>query len=915
MLLVGLPGSGKSLALRQLAAVWAGDSRAPVPVLVSLRAVARRCSDHGSLTLTALCEAAAHGASSEQRAVLASALEDLCGHGEAVLMLDGLDECLDRRALIADGLSALAGSLPPETGVIVATRASGERAARRLGLPAATIVSPSGLDLVMQQLLEHVAAVRAPERDRPAWVAGRASWLDQARDKYREMSSVPLLATLLVLVAADSADNQLPGSRARLLMTAVTDSVRRWERRRPDPGDHTDWPTDGQLLDGYAAIGYRLATVGEISITEAAAAVSGMLAERWGLAPGAASETAERILWFWDEHVGVFVRTDAGVVAARSRVFCEIASAMWVARLPERRIAEWVAKSLRDPDRDESLQLAAELEPMVIAALLAEGSAGVRQSAVLIAAEAVGNGMVLRLDQMTTLIDRLAWEATQGITAPPTAGGAEPSIARPEGREQQDTTGWACARELARLPLPAALHERRRNLLNDLRLTSEQQTIAQALRALSDAETTGRPPSGEEEHTIRRALDLPLPRKQRTRRSPQGHLVFRSGPSLLTGHVEVAIGATRYLETLDNKLARRIHEIGNKSSFLVYPQVAQALANRGYHFATQTRTRYFRQIQQAAAIWNDHPELPLLQAAARLSDSHITMSSAAVWRLPDLLDLFAVLGAPSVGPKDLLAAVISDTDETRDMWLSCVVTATGHDAAAIAAQARHAISECGQPGKSRSHHILELIITRPPGQIPEIRQARPGPETHSILVGLLGARSDWIADTSCDMLLGTRSERLHEQLLAALPRLPAPRRKIAALVASYAAKNPIQAAADLLDQPDPAARAGAARLLSLLRTPNAQARAILLDTSKDDDLTIRVASRQPPVSDPPPTTWSCRLCAEYNDPAQADCRHCGQRTRPVATPQSSDVAASIGPTTNIVGSEVGDPCCPPGSAP
>ena len=883
MLLVGLPGSGKSLALRQLAAAWAGDGRAPVPVLVSLSTVARRCSGHVSLTLSMMCEAAAQSAPSEQRAVLAAALEDLCGSGEAVLMLDGLDECLDRRALIADGLSALAGSLPPDTGLIVATRGSGERSARRLGLPVATLVRPLGLDLVMQQLLEHVAAVRVPECDRPVWVASRASWLDQARDRYSEMSSVPLLATLLVLIAAGSADNKLPGSRARLLMTAVTESVRRWERQRAEPDDHTDWPTDGQLLDGYAAVGHRLAAVGEISTAEAAAAVSGILEDRWGFAPGAAAETSGRILWFWDEHVGVFVRTDAGVVASRSRVFCEIASAMRVTTLPERRIADWVTESLRDPDRDESLQLAAELEPMVIAALLTEDNADVRQSAALVAAAAVQNGMVVRPDQITTLIDSLAWGAAQGITAPQTAGAAEPAMVRPEDREQRDTKGWACARTLAGLPLPAALHDRRRNLLNDLCLNSEQQTITQALRALSEAETSGGPPSGQEEHAIRRALDLPLPRKQRTRRSPQGHLVFRSGPSLLTGHVEVAIGAARHLETVDSKLARRIHEIGNRSSFLVYPQVAQALANRGYRF-TPAWTRQFRQMQQTLAIWNDHPELPLLQAAARLSDSNITISSANAWRLTDLLDLFAVLGAPRVAANDLLAAVISDTDETRDIWLNCVVTVSDLDASAIAAQARHAISECEQPDKTKSHHILELILTTPPGQIPEIHGARPSPKTQGVLVGLLSARSDWIADTSCDMLRGTRSESLHEQLLAALAQLPAPRRRNAAITAITAARNPIQAAAALLDQPDPAARAGAARLLGLLLAPNAEAQALLRKVGKDDDLTIRVASRRPAVSHPPPTTWSCRLCAGYNDPAEADCRHCGQRTRPVTTP-------------------------------
>ncbi|HJY97641.1 MAG TPA: hypothetical protein VJ371_22060, partial [Streptosporangiaceae bacterium] len=42
MLLTGLPGMGKSTALEQLAARWAADDDAPVPVLVPLRDIARR---------------------------------------------------------------------------------------------------------------------------------------------------------------------------------------------------------------------------------------------------------------------------------------------------------------------------------------------------------------------------------------------------------------------------------------------------------------------------------------------------------------------------------------------------------------------------------------------------------------------------------------------------------------------------------------------------------------------------------------------------------------------------------------------------------------------------------------------------------------------------------------------------------
>jgi hypothetical protein len=885
MLLVGLPGSGKSVALRQLAAVWATDTQAPLPVYVSLGTLARRYSQPGSLTLSVLCGAAAQGAPTEQRHVLVGALEQACLDGGAVLLLDGLDECR-HRARIADDLTAVMGVLPPDAGVIVATRASGEQAAARLGYPVATLVTPRNLDMMMGKLLEHAAQVRVPEHARSAWLASRARWLEQARWDYREMSSVPLLATLLVLVAADSGGPQLPGSKARLLQQAVTDSVRRWEARRSEDDGHSGRSSDRQLLEGYAEIGRRLAEGGEISVSDAESAVSEMLALRWGLAPGAAAETTEQILRFWDEHVSVFVKTESGVLAARSRVFCEIASAMWVAGLPEPRIAQWVAQSLHDPERSDALELAAELEPKVIAALLAQDDPGTSQAAALVAASAAGNGMNLPAALLTDLMESLKWGALREAT--PASNSDGKGSASPGDRRRGETVEWACARELAKLPLPAALLERRRSLVAGLRLTSEQRIMAAALCALSEAESTGSPPGGSGEQAVRRALSIPLPRKERANRTPDGVLELRSGPSPLSGHVEVAIGAAKNLLDLDPSTAKRIHEIGNRSYFRVYPHVVQVLSDRGYHFSPSW-SETFRRLLQAAAVWSNHPELPLLQAAARLSSMPATMTPTATWRLTSLLDLFGFLGAPGVSVQGLQAALARDTDPTRDTWLGCAAIAAGLDAAAIAAQARQAIRESQQPGNEASHHLLQLIITPSPNPLPERDAARLAPETQRELVGLLNARSDWIADTSSDMLCGTRNDQLRDRILAALTELAAPRRKEAAFVAAVVATDRVQTAAELLAQPDPAARAGAVRLLRCLRSPSARARQLLHDAGSDNDLTIRVASRQPHAKHPEATTWSCPDCAGYNDLAEKNCQICGRATRP-ADPEAADVA-------------------------
>jgi NACHT domain len=126
MLLAGLPGMGKSTALEQAAARWAADSQAPVPVLVHLRDVAAREPRRGTdVTLPVLIEAVTATAPQQEQLPLRRALERAASAGEAVLLLDGLDECGELRGLVADGLAEVAAGLPPDTGVVLATRDSG----------------------------------------------------------------------------------------------------------------------------------------------------------------------------------------------------------------------------------------------------------------------------------------------------------------------------------------------------------------------------------------------------------------------------------------------------------------------------------------------------------------------------------------------------------------------------------------------------------------------------------------------------------------------------------------------------------------------------------------------------------------------------------------------------------------------
>jgi hypothetical protein len=139
------------------------------------------------------------------------------------------------------------------------------------------------------------------------------------------------------------------------------------------------------------------------------------------------------------------------------------------------------------------------------------------------------------------------------------------------------------------------------------------------------------------------------------------------------------------------------------------------------------------------------------------------------------------------------------------------------------------------------------------------------------------------ANSPFETLWGSQGEALRQRLMEVLPRLSARRRRLASLLACGAADDPAAAAAQMLDGADPPACAGAASFLRLLRQPNTQTQTLLAGARVADDLTIRLAARQdrqPLADDPPATCWSCSLCANYNDLADVDCRHCDNGTRP-----------------------------------
>lgn len=156
--------------------------------------------------------------------------------------------------MVADGLAEVAAGLPPDAG-IVATRDGGQSAARKLSLTEAQLAKPVWLEQALSHLLRHAATSRGvPEGDRDRWAAVRMRRLDEIRRGRPELWRVPLLATLLTLLATRREPADMPASRARLLAEAVQDTVSRWELADPSSYPHLR----EHLLDGYNEIAHAI---------------------------------------------------------------------------------------------------------------------------------------------------------------------------------------------------------------------------------------------------------------------------------------------------------------------------------------------------------------------------------------------------------------------------------------------------------------------------------------------------------------------------------------------------------------------------------------------------------------------------------------------------------------------------------
>ncbi|MFM8330701.1 MAG: NACHT domain-containing protein [Candidatus Methylumidiphilus sp.] len=259
VVLLGDPGSGKSIAMDNLAWLLAGyvigerDERLPMPlrdsppvVRVRLRSAALLCRQDGFDLIKAMCHEVCALLEDSGAALWQVLQTPLLDHG--VILLDGLDEVPETdgmRADMFDAIDALVKSLGPRARLIITSRPYVFEDTQRYWLDGFASLELQPMDnSQVERFIEHWYRLMRETRRRSVALARRKAhelFVElQDREYLLEPARRPLILTLLV--SLHFAREVLPHSRAELYQEAIALMLERWAQRIYR--DNPDYPLD-----------------------------------------------------------------------------------------------------------------------------------------------------------------------------------------------------------------------------------------------------------------------------------------------------------------------------------------------------------------------------------------------------------------------------------------------------------------------------------------------------------------------------------------------------------------------------------------------------------------------------------------------------------------------------------------------
>ena len=614
ILLLGLPGSGKSTALRHLAAEWARDQDAPLPVVVSLRDVVPLLATQHPFD--AFMQAARLNVRAFDRTLLVEEFRLRAADGRVAFFLDALDETRDARFRVVQGMEHFLRELHRDSTVVLTTRDSGYAAASTLKMEQLRLKPFRTPDYTLRRILRSFATKHGiPDDQSSTWINERLSWIEAALEHDRDLAETPLGGILLALLAAEPNRHALPRGRAKTLSAVVDSVVERWElsQRQTASEIHLGALKGAEgaagLKESFEQIGYAILHRSNVTAQDVRRDLATWLGERWGLTGGPANVTAGEMFAFWDE-AGIFMASEAAeTVIARLQLIAEIGAARYIAHLPIQAIQYEIERFATNEVSSEVASLAAGLSDHASAALVAF---------------CISRGQV-KWDL------KAAKHLREGYVHLPSGIDVANALARDAQAAEAVDERWAAAKTLALVSAPLALKERLLDQFTSL-LTTEHYQIVRAMCHAAE-----QLPIDDPSAVLQAARSTLRPGKHSSRRGR--FIIFDEDDEI--GDLLVYI--TEHVLPQRPELADSVVDAAHDGSMRLWRRLDAALIRAGRADIVAARNQKFFQSLAQAGSFDMHSDwLRFLTIVGELAPPK-ALSFAESWRLNELVDFFATL--------------------------------------------------------------------------------------------------------------------------------------------------------------------------------------------------------------------------------------------------------------------------------
>ncbi|HUL72245.1 MAG TPA: NACHT domain-containing protein [Vicinamibacterales bacterium] len=664
ILLLGLPGSGKSTALRYLGAEWARDLDAPLPVLVSLRDFVQLLATQHPFD--AFIRAALLNVRAFDRPLLTEEFRLRAADGRIAFLFDALDETREARFRVVQATEHVLRELHRDATVVLTTRDSGYAAASTLKMEQFRLRPFRTPEYTLRRILQSFATKhRLPEDQSSRWINDRLSWIESALERDHDLAETPLGGILLALLAAEPTRHALPRGRAKTLSAVVDGVVERWELSQRQllseiqVGALRATEAAAGLKESFAQIGYAILHRSDVTAHDVRSDLAVWLRDRWALSAGQADSTGREMFAFWDE-AGIFIASEATeTVTARIQLLAEIGAARYIASLEPAAIPHEIHRFASSEVLFEVASLAAGLSEHASSALVTFCTSQAQVKWDLKAAK----------------------HLRDGSAHPQSAIDVAEALARDAKGAANEDERWDAAKTVALLPLSLAF---KRNLLKQFKdlLSDERHLIAEAMCEASECSPISEPAAVLQ--GVRRTL---RPGKDSIRR---GKLLILPEDDDVG---DLLVYITEHVLPHRPEIADAVVEAGDHGSSRLWERLDAALTRIGRSDIVASRNRnLYKSFEEMGRSFETMQRdwLRFLSIIGDLAPAK-PLSFRESWRLDELVDFFATLRVCTSEAGAISSALYYSEEDVRSL-VRLASTLGRFNAAVLAAESRIAIA-------------------------------------------------------------------------------------------------------------------------------------------------------------------------------------------------------------------------------